>query len=271
MEPVLEANGLTYGYTDRYFVKDLSMHFKKGEVVSIIGPNGSGKSTILRMLSRLLKPVEGVVLLEGKALDSLSSKEIATKMTMLPQIYDHKLDMTVRDLVKYGRQPHLKWYEEYSKKQEPYIDWALSVTSLTSMQHRPIHSLSGGERQRAWISMCIAQTPQILLLDEPTSYLDITHQLEVMELIKELNQSLQLTIIMVLHDLNQAARYSHRIIAIQNGKVVRQGSPVEVYTPELFRDVYGIEAKVYVKDGRPICDPYGLIREPQKQMNWSVD
>lgn len=271
MEDVLKAEHLSYGYTNTYCIEDFSISFNKGEIVSIIGPNGSGKSTVLRLLSRLLKPQKGVVYLEGESVHRLKDKEIAQKMTMLPQVHDHKLDMTVRDLVKNGRNPYIKWYEQYNSTHSKYIDWALTVTSLTHLQHRPLHTLSGGERQRAWIAMSIAQTPNTLLLDEPTSYLDICHQLEVMELVKELNRSLGITIIMVLHDLNQAARYSNRIIAMKNGKVVRQGKPAEVYNCDFFREVFSIEAKVHMDGDSPICDPCGLVNcTKTTTLEWSV-
>lgn len=265
MENILKAENLTFGYTEKHYIEDLSLSFEKGEVISIIGPNGSGKSTVLRLLTRLLKPSQGTVYLEGESIHKINSKKIAKKMTMLPQIQDHQLDMTVRDLVKFGRQPHQKWYEEYQKTDESYVDWALSATSLTALQHRSLYTLSGGERQRAWIAMAIAQTPHTLLLDEPTSYLDIAHQLEVMELIQELNRSLGMTIIMVLHDLNQAARYSHKIIAMKNGRVVRQGKPKDVYSCEFFRDVFSIEANVHLDGNSPVCHPYGLAHCQKEQ------
>ncbi|MBM7661858.1 iron complex transport system ATP-binding protein [Bacillus mesophilus] len=270
MENVLNAEQLSYGYVNTQFISELSISFHKGEMVSIIGPNGSGKSTVLRLMTRLLKPKNGVVYLEGEKINGLPSKDIAQKMTMLPQINDHRLDLTVRDLVKYGRHPYLKWYEEYNTNHNQYIDWAIAATNLTALQHRSLQTLSGGERQRAWIAMSIAQTPNILLLDEPTSYLDIAHQLEVMELLKELNRSLGITIIMVLHDVNQAAKYSHRIIAMKDGNVVRQGEPREVYNCEFFRDVFSIEAKVHMEGSHPICDPYGLVSYQQKTIDWSV-
>ncbi|WP_234410594.1 ABC transporter ATP-binding protein [Caldalkalibacillus mannanilyticus] len=260
MEGILKAEHLSYGYTDSYLIKDLSLQFNRGEMVSVIGPNGSGKSTFLRLLTRLLKPEDGTVYLEGQDMKQWKNKEVAQKMTMLPQVHDHKLDLTVRDLVQHGRYSYLKWYQDYGKDQSSHIDWALSVTQLVSFQHRPLHTLSGGERQRAWIAMCIAQKPTILILDEPTSYLDISHQLEVLELLTELNQTLGITIIMVLHDVNQAARYSDRIIAMKQGKVVRQGIPKEVYDCQFFRDVFSIEAKVHLDGDTPICSPCGLVR-----------
>lgn len=270
MENVLKAEQLVFGYTSSDYIKDLSIEFAKGEMVSIVGPNGSGKSTLLRLLTQLLKPTQGVVFLEGKHIQHVKNKDIAQKMTMLPQVNEHQLDLTVRDLVKYGRHPYLKWYEEYNANQNKYIDWALSVTDLTHFQHRSLNTLSGGERQRAWIAMSIAQTPNTLILDEPTSYLDISHQFEVMELLKQLNYSLGLTIVMVLHDLNQAARYSDRIIAMKNGKVVRQGRPIDVFNCEFFRDVFNVEAKVHMDGDKPMCTPCGLVNCKNKSIEWSV-
>lgn len=261
MESVLEAKRISYRYTNFYQIKDLSIKFHKGEIVSIIGPNGSGKSTMMRLLTRLLTPAEGTVFLDGKAIHQLDRKTISQTMTMLPQIQDHSLDMTVRDLVSYGRAPYLKWYENAGSAQSSFVDWAIEGTKLTNLQHRSLHTLSGGERQRAWIAMCIAQTPSILLLDEPTSFLDIAHQLEIMELVKELNHTLGITIIMVLHDLNQAARYSDKIIAMKDGKVVREGSPAEVYTRDFFREVFSVEANVHMDGEKPVFDPYGLVKK----------
>ncbi|MGG0717093.1 ABC transporter ATP-binding protein [Robertmurraya massiliosenegalensis] len=268
MESILKAEHLNFRYTEMECITDLSLSFGQGEMVSIIGPNGSGKSTALRILSRLLKPNKGTVFLEGENIHSLKDKVVAQKLTMLPQIHDHHLDMTVRDLIKNGRRPYLKWFEDYNKEQDRYIDWALEVTNLVSLQNRSLQTLSGGERQRAWIAMAIAQTPNTLLLDEPTSYLDISHQLEVMELLKELNKDLGITIIMVLHDLNQAAKYSDRIIAMKNGKVVKQGKPIDVYDAAFFREVFSIEAKIHVDENIPMCAPSGLVQKTNRE--WSV-
>ncbi len=266
MENILKADQLSYRYTDTYCIKDFSISFNKGEKVSIIGPNGSGKSTILRLLTRLLKSETGTVLLEGEKMNQMKEKEIAKKLAMLPQVNNHKLDLTVRDLVTHGRNPYLKWFEEPNAEHQTHIDWALAVTNLTKFQHRPLLALSGGERQRAWIAMAIAQTPQILILDEPTSYLDISHQIEVMELLEDLNRSLGMTIIMVLHDLNQAARYSARLIAMKNGKVVRQGTPSDVFDSDFFREVFAIEATVHLDGDKPIYTPIGLVQRKQKKI-----
>ncbi|MCM3760466.1 ABC transporter ATP-binding protein [Alkalihalobacillus oceani] len=244
MEDVLTADQLSFGFSDSYYIKELSLRFKKREVVSIIGPNGSGKSTVLRLLTRLLKPAHGAVYLEGKPLHTLSSKNIAKKLTMLPQIYDHRSEMTVRDLVKFGRQPHLKWYEDYHQSHDTYIDWALEATRLTALQHRPLSSLSGGERQRAWIAMALAQKTPILFLDEPTTFLDMYFQFEILELVKSLNERYGLTIVMVLHDVNQAIRYSDRLIVMKAGEIILEGTPEEMLTAEMFKAVYGVDVLI---------------------------
>ncbi|WP_256760232.1 ABC transporter ATP-binding protein [Cohnella sp. WQ 127256] len=260
MKSVLKAESIQFGYDNRNIVENFDLNIQQGEMASIVGPNGSGKSTVLRLLTRLAQPRSGVVFLEGEALARMNTKKVARKLTMLPQIQDHNLDLTVRDLVRQGRHPHLKWYEECRNEHEDIVDWALTMTNLTELQYRSIYTLSGGERQRAWIAMAVAQTPHTLLLDEPTTYLDVAHQLEVMELLQHLNRQQGITIIMVLHDLNQAARYSDRIIAMKDGTIVSQGTPQEVYIPSFFSQVFGIEAKVYEDEGKPVYTPRGLAK-----------
>lgn len=261
MESVLTANQLQFGYGPHKIVEDFHIAINKGEMVSIVGPNGSGKSTVLRLLSRLLTPEQGTVFLDGEEIHRMNTKKVAQKITMLPQVQDHFLDLSVRDLVKQGRYPHLKWYEECRREHEAYVDWAISVTNLSALQYRSINTLSGGERQRAWIAMAIAQSPHTLLLDEPTTYLDIAHQLEIMELLKHLNREHGITIVMVLHDLNQASRYSDRIIAVKDGKIVRQGSPHEVFDPSFFKEVFAIHAKIHFDGGKPIYTPTGIVQQ----------
>ncbi|MCD9024443.1 ABC transporter ATP-binding protein [Cohnella silvisoli] len=258
MENVLTSEGLHFGYHNRNIVENFGLSIRKGEMASIVGPNGSGKSTVLRLLTRLVRPNKGIVYLEGEAIALMNTKQVARKLTMLPQTQDPNLDLTVRDLVKQGRHPHLKWYEECRNEHEDAVDWALQMTDMTKLQHRSLYTLSGGERQRAWIAMAVAQTPHTLLLDEPTTYLDVAHQLEVMELLQFLNRKQGITIVMVMHDLNQASRYSDRIIAMKDGKLVSQGSPAEVFLPDFFSQVFGIEANVYEDEGKPVYTPRGL-------------
>lgn len=237
------------------------MHIKEGEIVSLIGPNGSGKSTLLRLITHLIQPKSGEVLLDGAQLASMKRQEIAQKLAMLPQMQDHQLDLTVRELVEFGRYPHRKAYSSLTKEDEEIIEWAMAVTRLTNLEHRMLQSLSGGERQRAWIAMAIAQRPKILLLDEPTTYLDISHQLEIMELVKELNEQFNMTVVMVLHDINQAARYSDRIIVLKNGEIKFDGIPPCVLCKEMFHSIFEIDANIYKEDGKTFFTPIKLRKE----------
>ncbi|MBM7565181.1 ABC transporter ATP-binding protein [Paenibacillus sacheonensis] len=260
MSSALTAVQLKYGYErSAAIVKDFDLQVETGEWLGIVGPNGSGKSTVLRMLARLASPQQGSIDIEGRNLADLSAKSAAQVMTMLTQHQDYGLDITVRDLVRRGRNPHLKWYEECRWKHEDVVDWALRATHMEQLQHRSLLALSGGERQRAWLAMCMAQSPRILLLDEPTTYLDIAHQLELMELIRSLNRDQGITVVMVLHDLNQAARYCDRIVAMKQGEVVRSGTPVELFETDFFREVFGIEAKIHLDNGIPVYLPHGVV------------
>ncbi|MGE5553445.1 MAG: ABC transporter ATP-binding protein [Betaproteobacteria bacterium] len=256
---ILEARNLHLAYEEREVVHGLSLAVRSREVISLIGPNGSGKSTILRALSRTLRPRGGAVYLNGHDIHSLSPSKLAKQLAILPQAPQAPSDLTVRDLVWYGRSPHQRWWRRATAADADVVAWALAETKLERLADRPVATLSGGERQRAWIALALAQTPEVLLLDEPTTYLDIAHQLEVMELIRRLNRSLGLTVIMVLHDINQAARYSDRLIALQNGRLVAEGEPARILTPALFRQVFGVEARIeYDADGVPLCLPLGL-------------
>ncbi|BBH24585.1 iron ABC transporter ATP-binding protein [Paenibacillus baekrokdamisoli] len=262
MTQALTASDLKYGYRPSESIVDgFNLGVSTGEWLGIVGPNGSGKSTVLRMLARLVSPQRGTVSMGDQNMAGMNSKSIARQMTMLTQTQEAALDITVRDLVRRGRNPHLRWYEECRGKHEEVVDWALQVTSMGGLQHRSLLELSGGERQRAWLAMCMAQTPNTLLLDEPTTYLDIAHQLELMELIRLLNREQGITVIMVLHDLNQAARYCDRIVAMKQGAVVREGKPSDVFQVDFFRDVFGIEAKVHNDDGVPVFLPCGVVRQ----------
>ncbi|QHT62943.1 ABC transporter ATP-binding protein [Paenibacillus lycopersici] len=263
--PALAASGLKYGYgRESAIVNGFDLSVAPGEWLGIVGPNGSGKSTVLRMLARLVSPQGGKVEMDGRDMAGMDTKSIARHMTMLTQSQEQVQDITVRELVRRGRNPHLKWYEECRGKHEEVVDWALRVTSLQTLQHRPLQELSGGERQRAWLAMCMAQTPKLLLLDEPTTYLDIAHQLELMELIQQLNREQGITVIMVLHDLNQAARYCDRIVAMKQGAIVREGRPADLFKADFFREVFGIEAKIYNDDGVPVYMPCGIARHEAK-------
>lgn len=252
---MLQTKEMSYAHSPSFKVSDISLEMKKGEIVSLIGPNGSGKSTVLRLISRLLKPEAGEVVLNGKDIHTLDSTEVARQLAMLPQTHDHFIDITVRELVEFGRHPHRKWFERASAEDEDIIDWALDVTHLKEYEYRMLHSLSGGERQRAWIAMAITQRTNLLLLDEPTTYLDIAHQLEVMELIEQLNAQYEMTIVMVLHDINQAAKYSHRLIAMKDGTICFDGIPQCVLCPEMFQQIFSIEVDIFQNGDKPYFTP----------------
>lgn len=257
---MIKASNLKIGYENTVVVDGFDFEIKEGEIVSLIGPNGSGKSTVLKVVSRLMNSIEGVVHLDGYDIHRLPSKEVAKKLSILSQYHSTPPDFTVEELVGYGRMPHKKWYETKTKEDEEIIAWAIQQTRVEKFRHRSVNSLSGGERQRAWIAMALAQRPKVLLLDEPTTYLDICHQIEVMELVNKLNKELDLTVVMVLHDLNQAVRYSQRLVVIKDGRFFMEGTPEEVLTKELLRDVYSIDADVTMdmRIGKPIFLPIGV-------------
>lgn len=253
---LLKTNELSYQHNLSFFqLKNISIHIKEGEIVSLIGPNGSGKSTLLRTISRLCKPYTGEIYLTGKNIQQMKSQEVAKKLAMLPQMNSHQLDFTVRELVEYGRHPHLGKRNSLSDEDKQIVNWAIEVTGLATMQNRMLSTMSGGERQRAWIAMTVAQNPKVLLLDEPTTYLDISHQLEVMELVKELNEKFQMTVVMVLHDINQAAKYSDRLIVLKDGTIKFDGIPQCIMCKEMFQSVFEIDAEIFLQNGVPFFNP----------------
>lgn len=258
---MLQTDKVSFKHSDSFQLNDIDLHIKAGEIVSVIGPNGSGKSTYLRVLSRLIKPQKGEVLIDGKFIHTMKSLDVAKKLAMLPQIQDHQLDLTVGELVEFGRYPHRGAHGRLSQEDDEIIQWALRVTKLAAYKDRLLQSLSGGERQRAWIAMAIAQRPKVLLLDEPTTFLDIAHQLEVMELVKELNAKFGMTIVMVLHDINQAARYSDRLIVFKNGEIQYDGLPQCVLCREMFQTIFEIDADIYEEKGKTFFTPIRLSKE----------
>ncbi|GAB6992245.1 ABC transporter ATP-binding protein [Paenibacillus pini] len=245
---MLEAEALTISYDGKQIVNEFNLHVREGEIVSIIGPNGSGKSTLLKGISRLIPCESGRVCIAGQELQSMQNKQISQLMCILCQSNQTPADMTVEELVSYGRFPHKKWYERLTADDYEIVDWAIEKTGLHDFRKRLVISLSGGEAQRAWIAMALAQRPKVLLLDEPTTYLDIAHQLEVLELVKSVNKELGITVVMVLHDLNQASAYSDSICVIQKGNLAFTGTPSDVLTEGMIRDVYGVEAEVQYVD-----------------------
>lgn len=237
------AEQISLAYDKHLIAEDLSMSIEKPQMISIIGPNGAGKSTLLKGLSRILKPQKGSVLLDGQNIHRMPGKEVARIIAMLPQATSVPDDFLVIDLVSMGRTPYRGRFSSLLPEDRVIIRKAMEQTSITSFHHRKVSTLSGGERQRVWLAMAIAQQPKILLLDEPTTFLDIHHQIEIMELVRDLHKSLNITVVMVLHDLNHALRYSDRIVAIKNGKIFADGATEEVLTEENFALLYDVKAK----------------------------
>lgn len=258
----LSARELTLAYEDREVVHGLELAVPDGKVTVIVGPNACGKSTTLRALGRLLKPCGGAVLLDGEALAKLPTKKIAQQIGLLPQTPVAPEAITVADLVARGRQPHQHWWQQWSDEDERAVTEAMEHTDVAALAERSVDELSGGQRQRVWIAMAIAQETDILLLDEPTTYLDIAHQVEVLDLVRRLAADTPegdrgRTVVVVLHDLNQAARYADHLVAMKQGRIVAEGAPADVVTEDLVREVFGLEC-VVVPDpvtGSPLVVP----------------
>lgn len=251
------ARELTLAYEDRTVVHELELAVPDGQVTVIVGPNACGKSTTLRALGRLLKPRGGSVLLDGEELAKIPTKSVARSIGLLPQSPVAPEAITVADLVSRGRQPHQHWWQQWSDEDERAVTEAMARTAVTELADRPVDELSGGQRQRVWIAMALAQETDLLLLDEPTTFLDIAHQVEVLDLVRRLNHEQGRTVVIVLHDLNQAARYADHLVAMKSGRIVAEGAPDEVVTAELVREVFGLEA-VVIPDpvtGSPLVVP----------------
>jgi iron complex transport system ATP-binding protein len=240
----LRAEGLTVGYDRRVVATDLSVDFPHGAVTAIIGPNACGKSTLLRCLARLLQPQGGRVLLDGASIHRASRGALARRMGMLTQAPQAPPDVTVEELVAAGRFPYQRWYAQWSDQDERAVAEALEATGMAASRHARVDSLSGGQRQRVWIAMSLAQHAEIMLLDEPTTFLDIAHQVEVLDLVRRLNRDQGRTVVMVLHDLVQACRYADFLIAMRDGEILARGRPVDIVTPDLIRAVFDVEADV---------------------------
>ena len=240
----LELRDLTLAYGDQPVVEELSFSVRESEILTIIGANGSGKSTLMKAIARSLKPRAGTVFLDGESIAKQDSKAIARKMAILPQVHTAPPDFTVRDLVSYGRFPHLGLAGRLGLQDFAAVTQAIEMTKMEDLAHRNVNTLSGGERQRAWIAMALAQEPEVLLLDEPTTFLDISHQFDLLELVSSLNETSGLTILMVLHDLNQAARYSDRLVVLKDRRVFRIGSPVEIIRHEVLSQVFNISVRI---------------------------
>ncbi|MFF7209721.1 ABC transporter ATP-binding protein [Streptomyces sp. NPDC008238] len=261
--PDLRARGLHLAYDDRLVVEDLDLVIPTGRITAIVGANACGKSTLLRALARLLAPRQGTVELDGRALRSVPTRELAQRLGILPQTPVAPEGLTVIDLVSRGRSPHQTWWRQWSKADELAVHEALAATGLTELADRAVDELSGGQRQRAWIAMAVAQGTPVLLLDEPTTYLDLAHQIDVLDLVTDLNRREQRTVVMVLHDLNQACRYADHVIAMKSGRIAAEGPPAEVITAETVQDVFDLRCQVTTDpvSGTPLVIPMGRHHE----------
>lgn len=254
----LRAEGVTLAYeAGQPVVHELSLEIPEERITCIVGPNACGKSTLLRALARLLKPQGGAVLLDGQTVFRQPTKSVARRLGLLPQGPSAPEGLIVEDLVGRGRFPHQRLFQQWSHDDAHAVEQALALTGTAELRDRPVDELSGGQRQRVWIAVALAQDTPIMLLDEPTTFLDIAHQLEVLDLLAELNDVQGRTIVLVLHDLNEACRYSHHLVAMRDGRIVAEGDPADVVTPELVRDVFGITARVIADPvtGTPLVIP----------------
>jgi iron complex transport system ATP-binding protein len=260
----LHTERLSLGYDRAVIVDGLDVSIPGGKITALVGPNGCGKSTLLRGLARLLAPKGGAAFLDGRAIDRIPTRELATRLGILPQSPAAPEGLTVRELVAQGRYPHQSWLRQWSAGDEAAVTKALALTGTTELAERPVDALSGGQRQRAWIAMTLAQETAVILLDEPTTYLDLAHQIEVLQLLETLNRDEGRTIVMVVHDLNHATRHAHHLVALRAGRVAAAGPPAEVVTPLLLRTVFGVEGAVVPdpRTGVPLCVAYGLAEAP---------
>lgn len=258
----LIARELTTGYGDRLVLDSLDLQVPSGKVTAIVGANACGKSTLLRTMSRLLAPRHGEVLLDGKSIHTLPSRQLAQTLGLLPQSPIAPEGILVADLVSRGRNPYHGVFSQWTRADDEAIATALEVTNTTELADRPVDELSGGQRQRVWIAMALAQQTDILLLDEPTTFLDISHQIEVLDLLTDLNQKRGTTVVMVLHDLNLAARYADFLVAMANGRLYATGTPDDVLTEQNVREVFHLESRIMTDptSGRPIMLPLGRHR-----------
>ncbi|MEE6272323.1 ABC transporter ATP-binding protein [Georgenia wangjunii] len=255
----LRTEHLDLAYDGDLVVRDLDLEVPAGALTVIVGANGCGKSTLLRGIARLLRPRAGTVLLDGKAVHSMPAKEVARLVGILPQTSTAPEGITVADLVGRGRYPHQGWFRQWTSADDAVVRGALEATSTLEFAARRVEELSGGQRQRVWIAMALAQDPDVLLLDEPTTFLDVAHQLDVLDLLHEQNRARGTTVVMVLHDLNMAARYADHLVVMAQGRVVARGTPWDVLTPDLVAEAFGLSAQVIADpvSGSPMVIPVG--------------
>ncbi len=255
----LSGRALTLQYDRQVIIEQLDLQVPAGRITVFVGSNGCGKSTLLKAFARLLPPTSGSVMLNGADIHHQSTHAIARKLSILPQTPIAPEGMTVRQLVAMGRYPHQSWLRQWSTQDEEKVEQALNSTGLTALGERVVDTLSGGQRQRVWIAMTLAQDTDIVLLDEPTTYLDLAHQIEVLDLLRELNEQHSKTIVMVLHDLNLACRYAHHMVAVHQRGVFAQGAPQAILTETLIKTVFDLDSRIIADPvfGTPLCIPLG--------------
>lgn len=257
----ISTKNLNISYGNLDIVKDLNLDIPKGKITTIIGSNGCGKSTILKTIARIIQAKSGDIFVNNINIKEQSPKDLAKVMAVLPQSPQAPSGLTVEELIAYGRFPHQKGFGKMRKEDEDIVTWALQSTGIEEFRERPIEALSGGQRQRAWIAMALAQQTEILILDEPTTYLDLAHQLEILKLLEELNKKQGTTIVMVIHELNNAARFADHMIGVKKGKVVCQGTAHEVMTKENLKELFNIDAEIVEdpRNNKPVCITYDML------------
>ena len=257
----ISTKNLNISYGNFDIVKDLNLDIPKGKITTIIGSNGCGKSTILKTIARIIQPKSGDIFVNNINIKDQSPKELAKAVAVLPQSPQAPSGLTVEELIAYGRFPHQKGFGKMRKEDNDIVTWALQSTGIEEFRDRSIEALSGGQRQRAWIAMALAQQTDILILDEPTTYLDLAHQLEILKLLEELNRKQGTTIVMVIHELNNAARFADHMIGVKKGKVICQGSAEEVMTKENLKELFNIDAEIVQdpRNNKPVCLTYDMI------------
>jgi iron complex transport system ATP-binding protein len=258
----IQVNKLSVAYEDHLIIDQMNLSIPKGKISIIIGANGCGKSTLLKSIARIIKPKSGDIFINGKNIRHQKEKHIATQIAFLPQGPICPNGMTVKELVAYGRFPHQKLVGGLKSHDKEIIDWAIEETGLKEFGDKEIECLSGGQRQRAWIAMTLAQETEIIMLDEPTTYLDMSYQLEVLQVLERLNHEKKITIVMVLHELNNACRFANHIVGLKEGKVICKGTPIEAITRENLKEIFNIDVQLQLSENRnyPICVDYQLTR-----------
>lgn len=256
-----QTQSVTLAYEDNEVIHDLSLKIPPCQITALVGPNGSGKSTLLKGMARLMRPTDGAVYLDSQAIHRMPTKQVARRLAMLPQRPESPDGLTVRELVAFGRFPHQGFFGVLTAEDDEKIDQAMQITGVDAMADLPLGELSGGQRQLAWIAMALAQDTKLLLLDEPTTFLDMSHQIEVLDVLKRLNDEHGRTIVMVLHDLNMAARYSSHMVVLGDGRILHQGKPWDIMDPNVLAEAFGVKATILrdPQSGSPICVPHSAL------------